>query len=256
LPTPTFYAYNIVGGTVNERSGPGTSYSIVGTLSNGASIDIVCQTSGTSVGSPPSIVWDQLTNGAYVSDWYTNTPAMYTFSSNIPMCQGSGGSVGNADLGASIASIAEGQNGYLPNSDCPTLYSSSYCGNWCAIFVIWVWSQAGANTSGLNADVSSFENNPNVQWHSPSGYTPQPGDAVIWADSSGAVQHVGIVTGYGGSLNSEYSVNGNWQDFYSQGQVIWDEEAHSINSGREGNYSDADINSYNDWHVAGYATPE
>jgi cell wall-associated NlpC family hydrolase len=104
--------------------------------------------------------------------------------------------------------------------------------------------------------VSSFENNSNVQWHSPSGYTPQPGDAVIWADSSGAVQHVGIVTGYGGSLSSEYSVNGNWQDFYSQGQVIWDQEAHNINGGREGNYSDADINSYNDWHIAGYATPE
>ena len=86
----TYYSYLIVvsgGGTVNERSGPGTSYPIVGTLSNGVGIQIACQTSGSAVGSgQTTIVWDQLANGSYVSDYYTNTPVAYGFSPPIPQC--------------------------------------------------------------------------------------------------------------------------------------------------------------------------
>jgi len=85
----TTYTYQITipgatSGTVNERSGPGTSYSIVGTLSDGTSIQIACQTMGTNVDG--TSVWDQLASNDYISDYYTNTPVSYGFSPPIPMC--------------------------------------------------------------------------------------------------------------------------------------------------------------------------
>jgi len=52
IPSATSYQITIPGatnGSVNERSGPGTSYSIVGTMGDGTGIQIACQTSGTDV---------------------------------------------------------------------------------------------------------------------------------------------------------------------------------------------------------------
>ncbi|HEV8064024.1 MAG TPA: CHAP domain-containing protein [Acidimicrobiales bacterium] len=84
-PPPSYYVYNVSGvapGTLHERSGPGTSYAIVGNLANGAAIDIVCQTTGTDVKGTD--IWDKLTNGSYVSDDYTTTPNFDTWSPPIP----------------------------------------------------------------------------------------------------------------------------------------------------------------------------
>jgi len=84
------FAYRIVlpgtgpNATVNERAGAGTSFVIVGRLPEASIIEISCQTSGTLVNT--STVWDQLSNGDYVSDYFTNTPAKNGFSSNIPRC--------------------------------------------------------------------------------------------------------------------------------------------------------------------------
>jgi hypothetical protein len=69
---------------VNERSGPGTNYSLAGTIGDGASIVISCQTSGTDVDG--TSVWDELNTSAYVSDYYTNTPTIDGFTSSIPQC--------------------------------------------------------------------------------------------------------------------------------------------------------------------------
>ena len=33
-------------------------------------------------------MWDLLTNGTYVSDYWTNTPAIDAFTSTIPRCSG------------------------------------------------------------------------------------------------------------------------------------------------------------------------
>jgi hypothetical protein len=84
-PPPAYYAYNVTGvapGTLHERSGPGTNYSITGNLANGATIDIVCQTTGTSVHGTD--IWDKLTNNSYVSDDYTTTPVFDNWSPPIP----------------------------------------------------------------------------------------------------------------------------------------------------------------------------
>ncbi|MGI5377270.1 SH3 domain-containing protein [Streptomyces sp. CA-251387] len=60
---------------LNVRRGPGTQYSIVRVLPEGAMIPIYCQTPGTTVAGPygTSNIWDNIDNGEYVSDAYVNT---------------------------------------------------------------------------------------------------------------------------------------------------------------------------------------
>ncbi|WP_033355620.1 CHAP domain-containing protein [Kitasatospora aureofaciens] len=71
---------------------------------------------------------------------------------------------------------------------------------WCAEFSKWAWQQGGVNVSTLGATVTTFVNygDNNGTWHDPSGYTPRPGDAMIFGGagfptkaSGGA--HVGLV---------------------------------------------------------------
>jgi surface antigen len=70
--------------SLNERSAPSTSASVVGSLPYHSTIYVACQTSGSLVGA--STVWDQLTNGAFISDYWTNTPGQNTWTSSIARC--------------------------------------------------------------------------------------------------------------------------------------------------------------------------
>jgi surface antigen len=72
--------------SLNERNAPSTSAAVVGSLPYHSTIYISCQTPGSLVGQ--STVWDFLTNGTYVSDYWTNTPAIDAFTSTIPRCSG------------------------------------------------------------------------------------------------------------------------------------------------------------------------
>jgi hypothetical protein len=85
--------YHVVVGSagLNAHNGPGTGYAVVGGLSNGQAIDISCQTKGTLVGvglpGTPTDVWDQLTNGWYITDYYTSTPGLAGgYTAGIPQC--------------------------------------------------------------------------------------------------------------------------------------------------------------------------
>ena len=69
---------------LNARSGPSTSYSIVRSYDPGASLSVVCQTAGKKVGT--TSVWDRLTSGAWVSDYYVSTPSSTGFTSALPRC--------------------------------------------------------------------------------------------------------------------------------------------------------------------------
>ncbi len=96
--SPVFYVYHVMGTCadgacgLNIRSGPGYSgYAVTGVLVEGAEVDIICQALGQMVGPSPttgnsSAVWDQLTNGGWVSDLYISTPNVGTWSSPIPEC--------------------------------------------------------------------------------------------------------------------------------------------------------------------------
>ncbi|MFE9098348.1 SH3 domain-containing protein [Streptomyces sp. NPDC007264] len=60
---------------LNVRSGPGTGYPIVRVLNEGAYVPIYCQTPGTWVTGTygTSNIWDNISNGEFVSDAYVNT---------------------------------------------------------------------------------------------------------------------------------------------------------------------------------------
>ncbi|MEV5005538.1 SH3 domain-containing protein [Streptomyces sp. NPDC093064] len=68
--------YSVAPGVrLNVRSGPGTGYSIVRALTEGAQVPIFCQTPGTTVSGyyGTSSIWDNIGNGQYVSDAYVYT---------------------------------------------------------------------------------------------------------------------------------------------------------------------------------------
>jgi hypothetical protein len=95
--SPALYTYRIVntchGGTCGlaEWSGPGTaSFSAVGSLYDGQSVSITCQAMGenvTGADGGSSAVWDRLTDGAFVSDYYIDTPNYGVYSPAIPRCR-------------------------------------------------------------------------------------------------------------------------------------------------------------------------
>ena len=63
--------------TLNVRSGPSTSSSVVGSVRNGHSLAVVCQVSGESIVGRvrTSSTWNQLSTGGYVSDAYVIWPS-------------------------------------------------------------------------------------------------------------------------------------------------------------------------------------
>ncbi|MEU5722378.1 MULTISPECIES: SH3 domain-containing protein [unclassified Micromonospora] len=62
-------------GGLYVRSGPGTGYSVVGSVANGATVNITCQTTGEWINGNwgATNIWDRLDNGGYVSDGFVYT---------------------------------------------------------------------------------------------------------------------------------------------------------------------------------------
>ncbi len=85
--------YSVVGtgsNGLNDRSAPSTSGGVLGNLKNGTAIYIACQVSGGAYatgGSPATdAIWDQLTSGGYVADYWVSTPSVGSFSPGIATC--------------------------------------------------------------------------------------------------------------------------------------------------------------------------
>lgn len=90
--------------------------------------------------------------------------------------------------------------------------------NWCALFVSWCAEQLGycsagyfPKTWGVYAYTDWFYTHGEYgEVHNRDGYTPQPGDLVIYDWSgSGAQDHIEIVTGYDESRYAFQSIGGN-----------------------------------------------
>jgi uncharacterized protein YraI len=60
---------------VNVRRGPGTQYSIVRVLPEGAMVPIYCQTPGETITGPygTSNIWDNIDDGEFIADAYVHT---------------------------------------------------------------------------------------------------------------------------------------------------------------------------------------
>jgi uncharacterized protein YraI len=79
------YAYKVTSGsTLNGRSGPKTSAAVVASYASGATVTVICQTPGSTVGS--TAVWDKLSDGNYVSDAYVSTASSTGYTAPIPRC--------------------------------------------------------------------------------------------------------------------------------------------------------------------------
>lgn len=82
-PAPAPRAFRLTA-TVILRNGPSASNRNVGSLRSGTTVTVVCQTRGSNVGG--STMWDRLSNGTWVSDYYVNTPAFNNFTPGLPRC--------------------------------------------------------------------------------------------------------------------------------------------------------------------------
>lgn len=83
LPKCT-YPYQSTAPSLNRRAGPGPSYALRGTLPEGSLAWVSCQSRGSRVSS--TAVWDRLSDGSWVSDYYVSSPSSTTYSSPIRRC--------------------------------------------------------------------------------------------------------------------------------------------------------------------------
>ncbi|KAK4183835.1 lysozyme-like domain-containing protein [Podospora australis] len=99
-------AYLITGSTVNCRTGPGTSYAVKKSYTQGQDVTITCQTPGTIVNG--NSIWDKTTDGCYVSDYYVQTGSSGYVTGRCAVCSAPKSNQATVDL------IAEFE-GFVPN---------------------------------------------------------------------------------------------------------------------------------------------
>jgi archaellum component FlaF (FlaF/FlaG flagellin family) len=172
--------------SLNERSGPSTSASVVGSLAYNSTIYIGCQTQGSNVNG--STVWDQLTNGSFVSDDWVNTPVFDTWTPGIPQCSSQPAGHGPY-LTTASPSLSERQS---PSTSAPIVGSLSYqssvyiiCqaeGSVVAGSAIWDQLGNGAYVSDYWVSTPVFDNwTPGIpQCASSTGSDPRLVEAIAW----------------------------------------------------------------------------
>jgi hypothetical protein len=110
-----------------------------------------------------------------------------------------------SSIGDTIAAIAQQQLG----GTCGNYYGCPNPGEWCSDFARWVWSQAGANVSGLTGAASSFYDY-GVRYGTLSS-TPHVGDAVVYGYNASAdwAAHVALVTSVNAANHTITDIGGN-----------------------------------------------
>ncbi len=79
------YRYTITSPSgLNARTGPSASHPVVRTYAPSSPVQVVCQAPGSAVAT--SSVWDKLTDGTYVTDFYITTPSKTGYSTPLPRC--------------------------------------------------------------------------------------------------------------------------------------------------------------------------
>lgn len=154
---------------LTERAAPTTSASALGTLANGTSVTISCQTYGQSITGTygTSQLWDKLSDGRYVSDTY-----VYTGSDGAvaPLCAD-----GESEAAAKWASAQVGKAAYE---------------NLCELFV-----ETAYGTSGRYATATAAYNAQKAAGRINTG-TPPPG-ALAFFTSTSSAGHVMLSIGGG-----------------------------------------------------------
>ncbi|MEV6108061.1 glycoside hydrolase domain-containing protein [Streptomyces sp. NPDC051940] len=84
-PTATVAHTYTAAKALTARTAPNATATAVTTYPAASAVGVVCQASGTKVGT--TWVWDKLTDGSYVPDSYVSTPSKTTFSPPLPKCR-------------------------------------------------------------------------------------------------------------------------------------------------------------------------
>jgi hypothetical protein len=107
---------NSSGPTVNLRSGPGTNYSIIGSIAQGTEVFIDCVGNGTAVSGPfgTTTLWDEIGSGRWVTDAFvktgTNNPIAMPCRTSPALGGGSGSIVTNVVDGCDATNSGGGAN--------------------------------------------------------------------------------------------------------------------------------------------------
>jgi surface antigen len=83
-PQPAGHPYRTTD-IVRQRSGPGTTFATRAFAQNGQQVLIACQVRSGSMINGTGI-WDRLSDGTYVTDYYMTTPSFNAFSPGLPHC--------------------------------------------------------------------------------------------------------------------------------------------------------------------------
>ncbi len=177
-----------------------------------------------------------------------------TFGALTLLATDAGAGVSGTNI-ANIALANLGKGACSTNSAGGTGYDSSCTGNggqpeyWCADFARWVWTEAGVDTSALDAAAGSFyvygTNNNTLH------YPPSVGDAVVFDYSGGGIaEHVAIVTQVN-SDNSIETVSGDWGGsgyseaaFASSSSVVLNSPAYASTVGSSPGVMDLTISGF------------
>jgi uncharacterized protein YraI len=171
---------NTAGSPLTERAGPGVSYDGWTSVSDGASVTILCQTTGSSVTGTygTSSIWDMVGNGGFLADAYVFTGSDgrvapdCNYAANPPRANPRGA---NAAISWEFARLGiTSQEG------------------WCMRFVAqaYGWSSSGFATAEIGGD-----------WMVDHGYMHTSGipprGAVVWYHNSAGTGHVVLSLGQG-----------------------------------------------------------
>jgi hypothetical protein len=97
------------GGNVNLRSGPGTNYSIVGSLPQGATVNVECVGTGTAVSGPygTTTLWDEIGNREWVTDAFVDTGTNNPVAMPCGFISGEGYSNGSGGIDTNVLAGCE-----------------------------------------------------------------------------------------------------------------------------------------------------
>ena len=82
---PSPYRYSVYGTpALSEHTSPTVRSSTQRTLTDGNTVYLTCQAAGSDVHG--STLWDKLTNGGWIPDYFVDTSNVGTFSYPVPPC--------------------------------------------------------------------------------------------------------------------------------------------------------------------------
>jgi len=116
------------GGNVNLRAGPGTNYAIVGSLPQGATVDVMCVGTGTAVSGPygTTTMWDEIGNREWVTDAFVDTGTNNPVAMPCGFISGEGYSYGSGAIDTNVMSGCEFTGGGGGSNHGSTLIGSDW----------------------------------------------------------------------------------------------------------------------------------